>query len=561
MALALSLDAGVSASPRDELLRLVPDDMTFCVVMQDLREKSKGAAESVFGAQLAQMPFIQAKAKSPEILKLLEVQQQVLKELDLTPQQIRDDLIGDAVVFAYKQGPPDKPGQERGLFLVWARDKTLLAKVIDRVNAMQTKTGELKEVRAHEREKQTYHERIKNNRSDGEFYFVRDNLLVFSPQQAVLESIIDRDRTAGPVEKKPPFWSKMLGSLGLDKSLIAVLINPRVFDDDLNTQEKSANGADKAFLTEFRKYWQACDGLGVFADFAEHFEFGLALQVRKDAIPESGRRFFEQLGKPSSLWKVIPDDALFAVAARTDLALLADVFSAFAEPGKMKEVEKALGDSVGKFLPAEAKLDVLFKGVGPDWGFWAFAPEASDKTWVPQAILAVKLQKNREGKIAETTLGTAIPFLLRLAQVGSKDPFRFETVKHDKVEISVLANDTLFPAGFKPSFAIKEGFLVFAASPETIKRFAAPAMGKENPSTETPFLRVSGAAWRKYLATHGSEVAGFLAKTTGAQPKEIAGQIDDVVANLKPFDKLELVARSKADQTTIAIRLLMKRGE
>src|SRR6202042_646360 len=56
-AFALALAAPLqAASPRDELLRFVPDDVGFCFVMQDLRVHATELADSPFVEQLRLSP-------------------------------------------------------------------------------------------------------------------------------------------------------------------------------------------------------------------------------------------------------------------------------------------------------------------------------------------------------------------------------------------------------------------------------------------------------------------------------------------------------------------------
>ena len=66
--------------------------------------------------------------------------------------QLRDDILGDAIVAAYRPGPPGKPDEEQGILLLRARNATLLASLIDRFNEAQKKSGDL--IKLEEREYQ-----------------------------------------------------------------------------------------------------------------------------------------------------------------------------------------------------------------------------------------------------------------------------------------------------------------------------------------------------------------------------------------------------------------------
>src|SRR5215208_3761241 len=81
------------AGPRDDLLRLVPDDYTFCVVVQNLREQSKGEGDNSFLTGIAEHPLMKGFQGTPESRKLSQAIEEVTKGLMVTPEQIRDDLL------------------------------------------------------------------------------------------------------------------------------------------------------------------------------------------------------------------------------------------------------------------------------------------------------------------------------------------------------------------------------------------------------------------------------------------------------------------------------------
>ena len=59
-----------AAGPRDHLLRLVPDDYTFCVVVQNLRDQGKGEGSNSFLKGLAESPVLKGLRAAPEAAKL-----------------------------------------------------------------------------------------------------------------------------------------------------------------------------------------------------------------------------------------------------------------------------------------------------------------------------------------------------------------------------------------------------------------------------------------------------------------------------------------------------------
>src|SRR5262245_16424862 len=100
-----SLPVQAAPTPAEELLRFVPADVSFCLVLRDLRSH---------GAALRESPFVQNFRKSPlgvalqalaEVQQISKAEEYLEKTLGMNLDRIRDDILGDAIVFAYRPGP------------------------------------------------------------------------------------------------------------------------------------------------------------------------------------------------------------------------------------------------------------------------------------------------------------------------------------------------------------------------------------------------------------------------------------------------------------------------
>ena len=88
--------------------------------MQDVRGHAAALGASPFAQHFHRSPLGKALARSPEMRKLEAVDKLIAKQVGIGWAALRDDVLGEAVVFAYRPGPPGRPQQEQGLVLVRA---------------------------------------------------------------------------------------------------------------------------------------------------------------------------------------------------------------------------------------------------------------------------------------------------------------------------------------------------------------------------------------------------------------------------------------------------------
>src|SRR5262245_18375281 len=104
LALILSPLSPAVAARRAELLRLVPDDVGFCLVVQDLRGYLERLQASPFMDSFRKSPLGKNLHTAEVTSKLLSLAESLQKQLDLDFDRLRDEVFGDAIVLA------DHPG-------------------------------------------------------------------------------------------------------------------------------------------------------------------------------------------------------------------------------------------------------------------------------------------------------------------------------------------------------------------------------------------------------------------------------------------------------------------
>ena len=180
---------------------------------------------------------------TPELRDVFKADDFLKKYLKTSVEQRRDEVLGDAIVFAYRAGPPGKPERDEGMLLVRARRPEMLAALMERLNKVQKESGDLKSVEEREHDGVKYVCRVE--RKEQNFYYLRGPVLLFSAQESLLRRALVRERQARPGEESAA--GKQLRLLGADRALLALLLNPRGFDAVLEAKLARSKGTDAAF--------------------------------------------------------------------------------------------------------------------------------------------------------------------------------------------------------------------------------------------------------------------------------------------------------------------------
>ncbi len=554
LALAAALTSAPlwAATPRDELLRLAPDDVGLCVLVQDLRGHAAALADSPFLAQFRASVIGKMIGSSQEMRQLTAAEKVLKQHLETDWPQLRDDILGDAVLFGYRPGPPDHPEQEQGFVILRAPNAPLLEKLINRLNTVQKQAGDLKELEERQHNGVTYYRRVERKQTPY-FYYLRGPVLAASAQEAMLQTLIDRDRQAPAADEAAPPLARQLRELALERSLLVLWLNPRSFEPDLEQKARAAQGAEAAFLANFLVYWKALDGVAFFLTPGDALELGAAVKARTAALPAAARRFLDTASQPSELWGAIPEDALLAVAGRVDFPALIEMICEFLTPGARKSLRDAFERGawpLGKF-----SRDLL-PALGPDVGLCILAPAAQDKTWVPRLLWALRVQPGSGDRPADQALLDALNVFAGLAVLdwNSKRPGRLtlKTETQDKQEVRSFVNPQ-FPAGLQPTYALKAGYLLLASSPDLVKLFQVQP--PREPAGEVPLLRVSLVTLQNYLKQNHEPLIAFFAEKNHLTKEETAHRLDAFLTGLQFFHGIELTQRSASGQAVLTLRV------
>lgn len=525
---------------RYDLLSLLPDDFAVSVVVHDLHGHSDRWEKSDWLKRFHQSPLGKTIADSPEMKQLVRWQDDVKTHLQIDWPTFRDEILGDTLILSYSPGK--NKNDEHGLFLLHARKPERLAALVERFNDVQKKSGELKSLTVREHNGKKYHRRVQGTKA--QYYHLDGPLLAFSDNEDSLKGLLARRDS----KSKDTAWAKRFEKAGAGDAVVTLCVNPRKLDPDFGDQVKKGD--------PLPSYWQGLDAVFVTLTIRQDAELRVAVQADVEQMPKWARAAFTKTAPASDLWQLFPERSLLTIAAKTDFAGTAEGLKQLVPEKDRKNV----GDQWQQYVAPVLSLDPfkeLLPNIGPDWGVCILP--ANDGREMPQAMIAIAVQPGSKEKPVDQALFGAVHFYAGLAVVGHNDKnpknvIRIETAKQGNIEIKYLVNDKLFPAGYRPACALKEGYLVFATSPAAIERFQrrTPAATARK---ETPLLRVSPPELAKLLDQRRDHIMHTLMageKMPQAQAKQ---HVDNVISFLDLFDQLTISQHGDGGQASWSVRL------
>jgi hypothetical protein len=544
----------VQAAPRDELLRVAPPNAALLLVVQNARVHVHNLIESPFGHWFPTTTIGKTLLASADLKQLQDLGTMIVRELGITPQELIDEILGDCVAFAFTPAPPGHPNDERAVILVRPRKPAVLAQLVDRLNQLQLKSGELKAVVRRDHRGAIYYERQQVS-GISEFYCFQGEVFAFSSSNIDIQAVIDQSKAKATEN----VLIDRLRQLGVADSPVVLLIQPRPLDAEVKAKVAAAPPDEKQFLNRFAEVWASLDCAAVDLNLDTNLEVGLSLRFRSGELPAITSKWLTgpRTNRPAEV--LIPKNALVGFSAHASATELIDLVASLApmesnKPGLKEWIGQTLGPVIGK-----DKLPLVLNSLGPNWAAWAEPPQPG--AFLPTLVAAVEIHGTGEPRAkAEQALVEAIEYGFRTARVAynanhtDQIEVKEETDSQTGVVILSLVNDKGFPPGFRPSFGVQHGYLVLATAPEAIKRFEVPAPAAR-PNDYATVARLSGSACRAYLLTHGPLLAKFLAQLDAGNEQELTGHIKTIADVLELIDSADVIVRGDDTCLRIAVRV------
>lgn len=541
-------EPGTNREAAAALLAQVPDDFGLCLTLRDLRGASARITAAPWWKHLQASPLGKALLQSKELKDLLRIRSQLHRHLEVDWPALRDEVFGDAVVFAYRPGPHEGSAGEVGLFLLKTRNPDLLDRLLAKINDAQKRSGELKELERRELGRGFYWRRVQG---EGTHYcFLEAGVFCLSNDEKLVRDILGR--TLEGAQGSSRWWAD-LRRAGAEKALVSLAIGPRAFDAELQTQAAKAAGPEAAFLRQFRAAWAALDRAVLALQVHDKIAFDLTLLHRPSDLPATWRSFVQPPLDPSAIWKRFPPDPIVAVGGTFDASALWN----FAR-GLAGNPDKNPLDGLERTAAAALGLDLVrdvLPNLGPDWGVCLLPAEKAGQP--PRLLAAVAVRPGTEDPPVDQALMRGIEFLARFAVLEHNrthaDPIRLRSARVDGAEAKYLDGKAL-PPGLQPACALKNGYLLLSTSLSALSGF-----GTSEASTvaagEATLLWFSAARLAREFRDNRTWHLEAIAARNGVSPARAGETLDGVLGVLDLFERVELTRSHAPDRWTWHLRI------
>lgn len=523
-------------TPRERILSLVPEETSVCFIVQNLRERATTVAKSPF-AEWAARKIAPVLESNDDAKHLKSIESLFSTMLGVTLADLRDDILGDCIVFAYLPSANGKA--ERGVVMLHAREPKKLASLLDKLNTWQKQSKELAGIVPLKHNGQEY---IKRDRglNDTEYYLLHDNLFVFSKQEDALWAIIDR-----AVNSSDSKVLRDLDELKLQDAFLACWLNPRKIESEL-VPAADASATERAGTEQVAKLWRAVDQCAIYLKADDGLEIGTSMTYRAKSLPEEWRTLLGSAPVLSPLWSIVPKDAIFAAVGDLEINKMLKVFESFLpepdRPKLRKQIEKQIGTIIGM-----KQVQPLLDGLGPEFGIWLCPTERSGAP-LPAALVVAKSKSRDSMQVLE--------FYSQMLRYNYNSEHEDQIERQSSGEIAILTNDSLFPRKVTPSYTARDGYVLVSTDPAMIRRFQLPQTNREA-IAEVPLSRLAVKSLREQLRIHSDELPKVLAKWQDREADEIGRELENLMNVLEAFDYAELVVRGDPHSRTFALKIQM----
>jgi hypothetical protein len=508
-----------------DLFQLVDRDAVACLHARQLDAHWDDLRKSEFGSRLKQAAFFQEWIESPDYNQLKVVQAVVEAASGKPLGQSLHELLCEDVVIAWYHTPGSKPDLARNsVILIKVESPAAAGSALATWNVLEKQS---KTTRKHRDVAYTHSVKAgADQKSDGVWYTILDSVLAISAReeriQRVIDFAVDTADAGHPdcLADYTPFAKAY--ARRLDTEFAAAYINPRVLGSELGRASKDFSAVESTLAR--------CQWLTLRLTFDESVELEFVADYDSEGSPEWWQQWLEIAGTDQPSSTKIPSNALFAMSGRVATMSISDMIlnSLPRQDDLPKDLIKARRVLQGLLLGLDPVADVL-PAIGPSWVFSVEPRDSEVSTSFPvDSLFAIELKSqarasdevvNAASVSTQAALDNSLQAglgLLAAVHNAHATGQPVSVVRQRKVDgITIRYADPV--SFFQPAYAIANGHLVLATSPELCETFlksaaagraavnspdADPVRVKSHRHGNLQNLVASSVATRRMLAQH-----------------------------------------------------------
>ncbi|WP_406700245.1 hypothetical protein V5E97_15595 [Singulisphaera sp. Ch08] len=570
-AFSLALAAAVTshgAGLADALLRLTPPDAGVTLAIEDLRGHTQDYLASPLAGRLARLPFVRAWMDSPRGASFQAARRQIEAVLGATLENIRDDLLGDALVLTLRVPPQGRQDEARGMLLVRVRDRRLLDRLIEGINDSQKKKGEL--VRVDERTRNGIAYRVREfnpgTKRLPEYYTtLTDQTFAWSNSEELVQGVIERSQGMGKGLGDVPSFQHVRERLP-ERSLVSLFVNPRFLEAQLASSPKSSKPSEEQLALMLSHYLNALEYVGGAIEWrkaAANRGGGIILHTEEVIDSAQLPSWMTRWANRASIepaFNRVPTTALGVASAHVDFEALEMVIRSATPSSGQRKLDNVLLSLSGLMLGRNLRTEILPR-LGPAVLSYVETNPDSGEGRGLSYVLSVDLKEEQGKNGVASALENGLRTLLAIYALDSKHghgQLELESRQIQEVKVTNLSPNSPF------AYAFGQGRLVIGGTAEAVARALSPQVSTNRsfsqlradyfPKAET-FLCIDLEKVRTFAENHRSTIARRLASRNKKAVEDAERDLDLALALMSEFGDL-FVTTTIAPDSRSAHRML-----
>lgn len=367
--IGIALSQGVWTARADRsaagLLRLVPADAAAVVVIEDAETHYQRLIGSRLWRDLMALPAVRQWRDSDRFRDLLRARGEIEAALDLPSLEAAwPKLLGDAVALAIRPDPGGDPDHPQGLLLLRSRDPALVARLLDRLNALESDQGLLAVESPTHRGKGFSIRRFRPGTKPNEAYVLFDDgVFAWANSDEFIRAVIDHQIDGGGLSTRDRFqnaWAELP-----NPAVVSGYIDARFLEGQLKLGKLKDQQAPVESL--IRRMIGAADAVGMALAWKEgRIELHLHEVFDATRIDEPLRRWAARpmTGDPGTWLADLPESTLAVAFGPLDGLAFVDLLIGLVPRSERARIDAAMTLASGLLLGLDPRTEVL-PNLGP----------------------------------------------------------------------------------------------------------------------------------------------------------------------------------------------------